>query len=160
PLAYLPATGLLCGVDVEELYLTLAQLPPPDPMCLGETTVAQPEAHLLAPTTIIQQLHDRIDVALVRYDTPDTARTATDLRPHGTPQFFGGLDRFITQLQQWQAAALCVVVLCHSALEVRRMQELFASYHLTSRPIATCTAILSDDALRPGALLLSVGHLS
>ena len=40
------------------------------------------------------------------------------------------------------------------------MQELFASYNLTSRSIATCTAVLSDDVLRPGALLLSVGHLS
>ena len=53
PLAYLPATGLLCGVDVEELYLTLAQLPPPDSMRLGETTVALPEAHLLDHTAII-----------------------------------------------------------------------------------------------------------
>ena len=160
PLAYLPATGLLCGVDVEELYLTLAQLPSPDPMHLGETTVALPEAHLLDHTAIIQQLQDRIDVAMVRYDTPDTTRTATVFRPHGTPQFFGGLERFITQIRQWQDAALCIVVLCHSALEVRRMQELFASYNLTSRSIATCTAVLSDDVLRPGALLLSVGHLS
>ena len=160
PLAYLPATGLLCGVDIEELYLTLAQLPPPDPMRLGETTVALPEAHLLDYTTIIQQLQERIDVALVRYDTPDTTRTTTVFRPQGTPQFFGGLERFITQIQQWQAAGLCIVVLCHSALEVRRMQEMFASYNLTSRSIATCTALLSDDALRPGALLLSIGHLS
>ncbi|HSX82023.1 MAG TPA: DEAD/DEAH box helicase, partial [Candidatus Saccharimonadia bacterium] len=160
PLAYLPATGLLCGVDVEELSLTLAQLPPPDPMRLGETTVALPEAHLLDHTAIIQPLQDRLDVAMMRYDTPDTTRTATVFRPHGTPQFFGGLERFIIQIQQWQAADLCIVVLCHSALEVRRMQELFASYNLTSRSIATCTAVLSDDALRPGALLLSVGHLS
>src|SRR6266568_3432695 len=161
PLTYLPATGLLCGVDVEELYLTLAQLPPPDSMRLGETTVTLPEAHLLPDTVMIQQqLQERIDVAMVRYDTPDLTRTATVFRPHGTPQFFGGLERFITQIRQWQAADLCIVVLCHSALEVRRMQELFASYNLTSRPIATCTAVLSDDVLRPGALLLSVGHLS
>src|SRR5262245_48856651 len=111
PLAYLPATSLLCGVDVEELYLTLAQLPPPDPMRLGETTVALPEAHLLAPTAIIQQLQDRMDVAMVRYDTPDVTRPATVFRPHGTPQFFGGLERFITQIRQWQDAALCIVVL-------------------------------------------------
>src|SRR5437660_4167893 len=160
PLAYLPATGLLCGVDVEELYLTLAQLPPPDPMRLGETTVVLPEAHLLDHTAIIQPLQDRIDVAMMRYDTPDTARTATLFRPHGTPQFFGGLERFITQIRQWQDATLCIVGLCHSALEVRRMQELFASYQLTGRSIATCTAVLADDALRPGALLLSVGQLS
>ena len=160
PLAYLPVTGLLCGVDVEELSLTFAQLPPPDPMRLGETTVALPEAHLLAHTAIIQQLQDRIDVAMVRYDTPDTTHTATVFRPHGTPQFFGGLERFIAQIRQWQDAALCIVVLCHSALEVRRMQELFASYNLTSRSIATCSAVLSDDVLRPGVLLLSVGHLS
>jgi transcription-repair coupling factor (superfamily II helicase) len=101
-----------------------------------------------------------MDVAMVRYDTTDTTRTATVFRPHGTPQFFGGLERFITQIRQWQEAALCIVVLCHSTLEVRRMQELFASYNLTSRSIATCTAVLSDDGLRPGALLLSVGHLS
>src|SRR5712691_7987612 len=160
PLAYLPVTGLLCGVDVEELSLTFAQLPPPDPMRLGETIVALPEAHLLAHTAIIQQLQDRIDVAMVRYDTPDTTHTATVFRPHGTPQFFGGLERFIAQIRQWQDAALCIVVLCHSALEVRRMQELFASYTLTSRSIATCSAVLSDDVLRPGALLLSVGQLS
>src|SRR4030095_11509691 len=94
PLAYLPATGLLCGVDVEELYLTLAQLPPADSLHLGETTVALPEPHLLAHTAILQQLQDRIDVAMVRYETPDTTRTATVFRPHGTPQFFGVLDSF------------------------------------------------------------------
>jgi transcription-repair coupling factor (superfamily II helicase) len=160
PLAYLPATGLLCVVDVEELYLRLAQLPPPDSMRLGETTIALPEAHLLDHTSVIQQLQDRIDITMVRYDTPDTKQTATVFRPRGTPQFFGGLERFITQIQQWQAADLCTVILCHSALEVRRMQELFASYQLTSRSIATCTAVLTDDALRPGALLLSVGQLS
>jgi transcription-repair coupling factor (superfamily II helicase) len=160
PLAYLPATGLLCGVDVEDLSLTLAQLPPPDSMRLDETTVALPEAHLLGHTAIIQQVQDRLDVAMVRYDTPDTARTAIVFRPHGTPQFFGGLERFITQIREWQAAALCIVVLCHSALEVRRMQEMFASYNLISRSLATCSAVLSDDVLRPGALLLSVGHLS
>jgi transcription-repair coupling factor (superfamily II helicase) len=160
PLAYLPATSLLCGLDVEELYMTLAQLPPPDPMCLGETAVALPEAHLLVHTAIIEQLQNRIDVAMVRYATPDTPRTATVFRPRGMPQFFGGLERFIAQIRQWQAADLCIVVLCHAALEVRRMQELFASYSLTSRAIGTCTAVLSDDALRPGALLLSVGQLS
>jgi transcription-repair coupling factor (superfamily II helicase) len=160
PLAYVSATGLLCGVDVEELYLRLAQLPPPDPMRLDEMTVALPEAHVLTNTALTQQLQDRIDVAMLRYDTPDTARTATVFRPHGTPQFFGGLERFITQIRQWQAAELCILVLCHSALEVRRMQELFASYNLISRSIVTCTACLSDDVLRPGALLVSVGHLS
>jgi len=160
PLAYVPATGLLCGVDVEELYLTSAQLPPPDPMHLDETAVALPAAHVLADTVLTQQLQEHIDVAMLRYDTPGTARAATVFRPHGTPQFFGGLERFITQIRQWQAAELCILVLCHSALEVRRMQELFASYNFTSRSIATCTACLSDDALRPGALLVSVGHLS
>ena len=160
PLAYLPATGLLCGVDVEELSLTLAQLPPPDPMRLGETTVALPEDHLLPYPAILQHLQDRFDVVMRRYDTPDTAHTATLFRPQGAPQFFGGLERFIAQVRQWQDAALCVVVLCHSALEVRRMQTLFASYNLPSRSIATSTAVLSDDGLRPGALLLSVGHLS
>jgi transcription-repair coupling factor (superfamily II helicase) len=160
PLTYLPATALLCGVDVEELSLMLAQLPPPDPLRLGETTVTLPEAHLLDYTTIIQQVQERIDVALVRYDTPDTAQQTTVCRPQGTPQFFGGLERFITQIQQWQAAGLCIVILCHSALEVRRMHEMFASYSLTSRSIATCTAVLADDVRRPGALLLSIGHLS
>ena len=160
PLAYLPATGLLCGVDVEELSLTLAQLPPPDPMRLGETTVALPEDHLLPHTAIMPHLQDRLDVAMRRYDTPDTVHTATLFRPQGTPQFFGGLERFIAQVRQWQDAAWCIVVLCHSALEVRRMQTLCASYSLPSRSIATSTAVLSDDGLRPGALLLSVGHLS
>src|SRR5438128_4806183 len=80
PRAYLPATGLLCGVDVEELYLTLAQLPPPDSMRLDEMTVALPEAHVLTNTALTQQLQDRIDVAMLRYDTPDTARTTTVFR--------------------------------------------------------------------------------
>src|SRR5262249_38194013 len=86
PLAYLLATALLCGVDVEELHLTLAHLPPADTMRLGETTVVLPELHLLAHTAILQQLQDRIDVAMVRYETSDTTRTATVFRPHGTPQ--------------------------------------------------------------------------
>ena len=129
-------------------------------MRLDEMTVALPEAHVLTNTALTQQLQDRIDVAMLRYDTPDPARTATVFQPHGTPQFFGGLERFIAQIRQWQAAELCILVLCHSALEVRRMQELFASYNLMSRPIATCTACLADDVLRPAALLVSVGHLS
>src|SRR5262249_45949797 len=121
PLAYLPATGLLCAVDVEDNSLTLSQLSLPDTMLLGETTVPLPEAHLLADTALAQQLQDRTDVALRRYDTPETARSAIVLRPHGTPQFFGGLDRFIAQVRQWQAAGLCILVLCHSYTEIRTL---------------------------------------
>lgn len=160
PLAYLPATGLLCAVDVEDISLTLAQLPPPDTMLLGETAVPLPTTHLTADVALVQHVQDHTAVAMRRYDTPDTAPATTVLRPHGAPQFFGGLERFITQVCQWQAAGLCILVLCHSALEVRRMQALLESYDLGSRPLATCTACLSDDVLQPGALLVSVGQLS
>jgi transcription-repair coupling factor (superfamily II helicase) len=160
PLAYLPATGLLCAVDVEAISLTLSQSPPPDAMLLGETAVPLPETHLTADITLAQQLQDHTAIAMRRYDTPDTAHPATVLRPHGTPQFFGGLERFITQVRQWQAAGLCILVLCHTALEMRRMQALLESYALGSRSVATCTACLSDDVLRPGAVLVSVGQLS
>ena len=160
PMTYLPATGLLCAVDVEGISLTLSQLPPPDAMLLGETVVPLPETCLMADAALAQQLQDCIDVAMMRYDTPDTAHPVTVLRPHGVPQFFGGLDRFITQVRQWQATGLCILVLCHSALEVRRMQALLESYELGSRSIATSSACLSDDGLQPGALLVSVGQLS
>src|SRR5262245_6574064 len=159
PMTYLPATGLLCAVDVEDMSLTLSQFPPPDAMLLGETVVPLPKTHMMADAALVLQLQDRIDVAMMRYNTPDTAHPVTVLRSHGVPQFFGGLDRFITQVRQWQAAGLCILVLCHSALEVRRMHALLESYDLSSRSVATCTACLSDDVLRPGALLLSVGQL-
>jgi len=129
-------------------------------MLLGDTAVPLPATHLMAAAALAQQLQDHTDVAIRRYDAPETAPAATVLRPHGAPQFFGGLERFITQVHQWQATGLCILVLCHSALEVRRMQALLESYDLGSRAIATCTACLSDDVLRPGAVLVSVGQLS
>ena len=52
PLDYLPATTLLCGVNIEDISLTLSQLPPADTMLLGETTVALPEEHLTADTAL------------------------------------------------------------------------------------------------------------
>ncbi len=160
PLAYLPANGLLCVVDAEETALRLAALPPPAPLIIGDLSVPRPETHLMAAPLLTQAIQERLDVALLRYETPSTPGPVPHGRPLGVPQFFGGVERCITQLQQWQAAELCVVLLCHSALEARRMQELLTSYHLTSHTLATCTACVTTEALRPGALYVVVGELS
>lgn len=160
PLAYLPATARLCAVDYDILQATCAALPPPEPLALGEMAVPLPTSHALDNATLAAQVQARLDVALLRYDTPGPTRAATMFHPRGTPQFFGAIDRFIAQLQEWQEAQLCVLVLCHSPLEVRRMHELFATYQLTSRTVATATACLTDTVVRPGALLVSVGQVS
>lgn len=160
PLDYLPATALLCGVHVEDILLTLSQLSPADAMVLDGTMVPLPAEHLRDATVLAQQVQERLDVALRRYDELGTGRQPPGLRPLGVPQFFGSVERCIAQIRQWQAAGLCILVLCHSASEMRRMQELLASYDLTSRPLATATAVLEESAVRPGAVLVSVGQLS
>ena len=90
PLAYLPTTGLLCGVDVEDISLTLSQLPPPDAMLLGETVVPLPEEHLIADTALAQQLQERLDVALRRYDEPGMARQETGSQTARRPTVLRG----------------------------------------------------------------------
>lgn len=160
PLDYVPEAGVLCGVDVEDLYFALQHLPAPEDLPLGEPPVPLPAAHYASASTLLPSLQERMDVVLLRYTTPSTASTTTVLHPHGAPQFFGALERFLTQVQQWQAAGWCLLMLCHSALEVRRLQGWFSSSGLSSRALATSTPCLTADGVRPGALLLTVGQLS
>lgn len=159
PLAYLPESGLLCGIDVEDIHLAWQQMPPPEALVLGDSAVPLPEAQWYTDTTLTTQLQERMDVALRRYTTPGVADTMTVFHPHGAPQFFGGLERFLTQARQWQQEGLCLLILCHTALEVRRLQEWLASCDLGSRPLATSTSCLTAEVVRPGAILLSVGQL-
>lgn len=159
PFAYLPDTGLLCCVDTEDVYLTLRQLPPPEPLHFGEDASPWPEAHLLAPCELAQQLQQRLDIALRRYDTLAETTSAT-VQVQGVPQFFGALERFITHVRQWQAEAWGICILCHSPHEVRRLQDLLTTYGLESLPVAADTKCLIDAMPRPGTIALGIGQLS
>jgi transcription-repair coupling factor (superfamily II helicase) len=159
-LDYLPETGLLCCVDMEDVFVTLQQLPPPAPVQIGAQVFPLPLSHLHALETTAQQLQNRLDVALVQYDSPATSAARRVLQTRGTPQFFGGLDRFITQVRQWLAEQLCVVILCRLPLEVQRMQDFLAEYDLGSQTLSLPAVYLSDETIRPGAILLSVGEVS
>ncbi len=168
PLAYLPDTGYLCCVDAEDLQIALQNLPLPPPIAIGEATAALPEPHMLDAAALAEQLQVQTAIVLKQHFTPPHATEMTEavsplttLASRGAPQFFGGLDRFIQQLQQWQAEGYCTLILCRLALEVQRMQAMLASYELGSHPLTSCHECLSDDTIQqPGALLLGVGTLS
>jgi transcription-repair coupling factor (superfamily II helicase) len=160
PLAYLPASSLLCGVDAEDIFLTLQQLPPADAMQLGEDVVPLPEAHVLDPGALAQQIHSRTHVALVQYGTPSGTDAVQGLQVRGAPQFFGVLERFITQVRQWLAEGYGLFLLCRFPLEAQRMQDLLAEYELGSHVLAACAEVLSDEVVLPGAILLGVGEVS
>lgn len=160
PLDYLPSAGLLCGVDTEALSAALRQLPPPEVLRAGEETAPPPAEHLTPDATLAQQLHDRINVSLTAYQTVDTAPTTTSIHARGAPQFFGGIERFITQLQQWQRDSLCTLIMCRLSLEAERMQRLLATYELGSRLLTACHDSLYDTTLQPGTILISVGEIS
>jgi transcription-repair coupling factor (superfamily II helicase) len=159
-LTYLPETGLLCCVDMEDVYMTLRQLPPPEPLQLGDHSLPLPSTHLLDTETVSQQLQERLNVALVQYDTPATLSTRQVLHVRGTPQFFGMLERCIAQMREWLAEQWCVLILCRFPLEAQRMQELLAEYDLGSRILSKTVECLTDTARHPGAILLSVGEVS
>jgi transcription-repair coupling factor (superfamily II helicase) len=160
PLAYLPDAGLLCCVDTEDIQVVLQQLNPPDMLCVGDARAPLPDTHLVAPDDLAAQLHERTDVSLIQYETSIDSQETAVLRPRGAPQFFGVLERCMTQLRQWQADGLCTLILCRFPLEAQRVQAMLATYELGSRVIKTCSECLSDDVLQPGAILLGVGELS
>jgi transcription-repair coupling factor (superfamily II helicase) len=165
PLAYLPAASYLCCVDAEEIDIMLQHLPPPDLITIGEARAALPASSLLNEDELAAQLREKTAIVLKQHALLPTIHEAeatplTVLPSRRTPQFFGVLERLITQLQQWQAEGYCTLILCRFALEVQRMQSVLASYDLGSHPLATCHACLFDEALQPGAILLSTGELS
>ena len=159
-LAYLPETGLLCCVDTEDVFISLRHLPPPEPVQIGDYTLPLPASHVLDIETITQQLQNRLDVALVQYDDPATASARHSLQVRSVPQFFGVLDRFITQMRQWLAEKWCVLILCRFPLEVQRMQDLLAEYTLGSRALSMPVACLAEAEIWPGTILLGVGEVS
>ncbi len=166
PLAYCPARGYVCVVDVETLETTLKHaLPLPDAIAISEARAELPPACLLDAGDLDEQLRAQTAIALHQHALPPTRQEAadaplTDLPSRGVPQFFGVLEQFITQLQQWRAEGYCVLILCRFALEVQRMQTMLASYELGAHPIAACHECLFDEALQPGGILLGVGELS
>jgi transcription-repair coupling factor (superfamily II helicase) len=160
PLAYVPPTGRLCCVDAEDVRMVLRQLPAAQAMRCGTEIVSLPADSLIAASTLQQQLQDRIDVSLTSHTALAASQASTVFRPRGAPQFFGGIDRFITQLRQWQEEGFCTLILCRLPFEVQRMQGFLANYELGSRALAACVDCLSDTTLQPGAILLAVGELS
>lgn len=167
PLAYVPDAGYVCCVDAEDIGITLQNLPDPDPIAIGEATAALPTPHALAAAALAEQLWTQTSIVLkLRHDPLDAAEetgATTVLTSRSAPQFFGVLDRFIQQLQQWRSEGYCILILCRFALEVQRMQTMLASYELGAHPLASCHECLSDDTLQqqqPGALLLGIGELS
>ncbi len=163
PLAYVPESGYICCVDAEDIEITLQQhLPPPDEIVIGEASATLPETHLLDVDDLAQQLRTQTAIVFQRHTPPPGSDKAspTALPSRQAPQFFGVVERLITQLQQWQAEGYCTLILCRLALEVQRMQAMLASYDLGSHPLAACHECLFDDTLQPGAILLGVGDLS
>lgn len=160
PLAYLPETALLCCLDEEDVAVVLAHLPPPEPLQLGEQALPLPSEHYLSDTEVSRQLRERTDIVCTRYGAPPTSPTVVDLHLQGTPQFFGVIERFIAQMQQWQADAWCILILCHSAMEVQRFQALLATYQLTGQRVTGGTLCGPEEAFPPSTILLGVGEIS
>ena len=158
PLADLPDAVTLCCVDLEDVHLTLDQLPPPLAMRLGDRTVPSAAERCVAVSTLARQLSARTDVTLPRYQNP--AESAPDLRMRGTPAFSGDLGRFIAHLKQWHGDGFGVLVLCRSAPEARRLHDVLASYDLGCRIADGAAECLGADAVPPGGALLAVGSLS
>ena len=159
PLADLPDSVTLCGVDLEDIYLTLDQLPPPLAMRLGDSTVPSATERLINAQTLARQLRERIDLALPRYHDPK-GRDEGLLRMRGTPTFSGDLGRFVAHLKQWHGEGFGVLILCRSAPEARRLHDVLASYDLGCRIADSAAQCLAADAFPSGSTLLAVGSLS
>jgi len=166
PLAYAPVSGYVCCVDAEDIDITLqSPLPPPDMITIREASATLPEPHLLDAGDLAEQLRAQTAIVLKQHTPPPNTREADDtsltaLPSRHAPQFFGVLERFITQLQQWRVEGYCTLILSRFALEMQRLQDMLASYELGSHPLASCHECLFDEALSPGAILLGVGELS
>jgi transcription-repair coupling factor (superfamily II helicase) len=160
PLTYLPASGLLCCVDAEDISLVLQQSRPATPMQLGEETVPLPQDYLIPPDELDRQLQERMHVAFLQYDAPGAKHAALTFQARGAPQFFGVLDRFIAQVRQWQAQGFCLLILCHFPLGAQRMRDLLAEYELGSRVLSATSACLEDKTILPGTILIGVGEVS
>ena len=161
PLAYLPAAGMLCCVDAEDVAGIILQQPlAPEVMHLGEEAIPLPQEYLVAPEELERQLHERAQVALLQYEQPTPTQAVTVLHTRGAPQFFGVLERFVEQIEQWRIEGFCIVILCRFTLEAQRVHDLLAEYDLGSRVVAGPVVCLYDDALTPGAILLAVGELN
>ena len=165
PLTYVPASGYVCCVDAEEIDIMLQQPSPLDLLVIGEAQAALPDSHVLETEALAAQLQAQTVIVLRQHalaPAPENAASTplTALPSRRAPQFFGVLDRFITQLQEWRAEGYCTLILCRFALEAQRMQALLADYDLGSRALASCSECLCDDALQPGAIALALGELS
>ena len=160
PLAYCPASGLLCCVDAEDIYTTVRNLPLPGTIPFGEGTIAVPEELLVSPAELEQSLQHRSRVVFVQHDAPHNPQPVHALRAAGAPQFFGSVERCIAQLRQWQQEGLCTVVLCRLPLEAQRFQDLLATYDLGSHILAQEATCLAEAPLQPGAIVLAVGQIS
>ncbi len=158
PLDHLPDAVTLCCVDLEDVHLTLDQLPPPLAMRLGDRTVPFATERCAAVPALTRKLRERTDVALPRYQRP--AEIAIELRMRGTPAFSGDLGRFIAHLKQWHSDGFGVLILCRSAPEVRRLHDVLASYDLGCHIADAAAQCLDEGAIPPGSTMLAVGSLS
>ncbi|MEE8302655.1 MAG: transcription-repair coupling factor, partial [Candidatus Tectomicrobia bacterium] len=159
PLAYLPPSGLLCGVDAEDIFLILQQTSLLVPVQLGEHAVSLPQEHLVAPDELEQQLRERMHVAFVQHAQASTRPPVAAFHTRSAPQFFGVIDRFVAQVRQWLTERFCVCILCHFPLEVQRLQDLLAECDLGSR-VSVASECLSDETRPPGTILVGVGEVS
>lgn len=159
-LDYLPASGFLCCVNTEDVLLTLQQAPSTATLQLGEHIVPLPEEHLIAPEIVSQQLQQQIQVAFLQYDQALAMPAASVLHSRGVPQFFGAVERFMEQMQQWLTARFCICILCRFPLEAQRMQALLADRGLGSRLIDAMSECLQDETRIAGAILVGIGEMS
>ncbi len=165
PLTYRPVSGYVCCVDAEAIDIALQQPLAPDVIAINEATAPLPESSLLDAGDLAEQLREQTAIVFKQHALPPDFRDGDDaarseLPSRRAPQFFGLVERLITQLEQWRAEGYCTLILCRFALEVQRMQSMLASYDLGARPLASCHECLFDETLQPGAILLGVGELS
>ena len=158
PLDHLPDAVTVCCVDLEDVHLTLDQLPPPLAMRLGDHTVPFATERCVAGPALSRQLRERTDVALPRYQ--NSGKIATELRMRGTPAFSGDLGRFVAHLKQWHGDGFGVLILCRAAPEARRLHDVLASYDLGCHITDDAAQCLHENAIPPDSTVLAVGSLS
>lgn len=181
--AGLPDAVTLCCVDLEDIYLTLDQLPTPLAMRLDDRTVPSAGERLINAPTLARQLRQRTDIALPRYHDPKDSdersvnggeqgqksqaanpyplsTSVAELRMRGTPAFAGDLGRFVAHLKQWRGDGFGVLILCHAAPEARRLHDVLASYDLGCHVADGAAPCLGAGATSPGSTTLAVGSLS
>lgn len=157
---FLSPQALLCCVSPEEIKMHLQQATPLPMLADDGQEIPLPAAFFSSSAEILQHLEQRLAVALLQYDVLEESHAPVVVRFQGAPQFFGGLERFIRQVQAWQQEGWCLLLLGSVPTEVQHLHELLRAYELHARVMPADVACLLEAPLQSGAILLGVGTLS